>query len=62
MIDWHSNETHALWNPRMPPDERKRLERILAGVPSLEGHVWIATSGTSGALKLTALSKSAIRA
>lgn len=62
MIDWHSDATHALWNPRLPEAERMRLQRILAGVPPLSAHVWIATSGTTGALKLTALSKAAIRA
>jgi o-succinylbenzoate---CoA ligase len=62
MIDWYSKETHALWNPRLPDEEREALERLLRGVPALEGHVWIATSGTSGAFKLVALSKPAILA
>src|SRR5687768_11733428 len=43
----------------MPRDERRRLETYV--VP-LRAHVWLATSGTSGALKLTALSKKALLA
>jgi O-succinylbenzoic acid--CoA ligase len=61
MIDFRSRETHLLLNPRMPPEERARLEE-LSRAASLDGHVWIATSGTSGALKLTALSKEALLA
>lgn len=61
MIDFHSRETHLLLNPRMPEDERVRLEE-LSRVATLDAHVWIATSGTTGALKLTALSKEALLA
>ena len=61
MIDFTSDETHLLLNPRMPEEERVRLGQLAAKFP-LRGHVWIATSGTTGALKLTALSKSAILA
>lgn len=43
----------------MPDDERQRLERLAIDLP---GHVWLATSGTSGLLKLTALSKRALLA
>src|SRR5688572_32857682 len=43
----------------MPREERRRLESYV--VP-LKAHVWLATSGTSGALKLTALSKKALLA
>jgi O-succinylbenzoic acid--CoA ligase len=60
-VDFTSRETHLLLNPRMPYEERARLEE-LATAATLEAHVWIATSGTSGALKLTALSKEALLA
>lgn len=60
MIDWESGETHLLLNPRMPADDRARLESLAATAPDLPAHVWLATSGTSGALKLTALSKEAL--
>src|SRR5687768_8875866 len=43
----------------MPRDERRRLETYV--VP-LRAHVWLATSGSTGALKLTALSKKALLA
>ena len=61
MIDFESDATHLLLNPRMPEEDRTRLEQLAAQFP-LRGHVWIATSGTTGALKLTALAKSAILA
>ena len=59
VIDWRSDESHLLLNPRMPREERRKLESYV--VP-LRAHVWLATSGTTGALKLTALSKRALLA
>jgi O-succinylbenzoic acid--CoA ligase len=43
----------------MPAEERERLERL---VPDLNAHVFVATSGSTGAIKLVALSKQAILA
>lgn len=60
MLDFESGETHLLLNPRTPPEERARLEQLYERVPALEGHVWLSTSGTTGSLKLTALSKHAL--
>ena len=57
MIDFSSDETHVLLNPRMPEADRLALERLGGEAPSLRGHVWMATSGTTGALRLVALSK-----
>lgn len=62
MIDFESAETHLLLNPRLPRDEKERLERLYEDAPSLPAHVWLSTSGTTGALKLVALSKRAILA
>ncbi|HSP15138.1 MAG TPA: AMP-binding protein [Thermoanaerobaculia bacterium] len=62
MIDLSSRETHLLLNPRLPEGDRGALERLARDVPQLEAHVWIATSGTTGALRLVALSKRAILA
>jgi o-succinylbenzoate---CoA ligase len=59
MIDFESAESHVLLNPRLPDDERARLEAL---APPMEGHVFVATSGTTGAIKLVALSKAAILA
>lgn len=59
VIDFTSRESHLLLNPRMPASEREALERI---VPTLEGHVFVATSGSTGAQKLIALSKAAVLA
>jgi O-succinylbenzoic acid--CoA ligase len=59
VIDWTSRESHVLLNPRMPADEQARLRSYVIDLP---GHLWLATSGTTGALKLTALSKDAMLA
>jgi O-succinylbenzoic acid--CoA ligase len=59
MIDFESDTSHLLLNPRMPAEERARLESM---VPNLEAHVFVATSGSTGAIKLVALSKQAILA
>lgn len=56
-IDWLSEESHLLLNPRMPAEEQQRLRSLVVPLP---GHLWLATSGTTGALKLTALSKRAM--
>jgi O-succinylbenzoic acid--CoA ligase len=59
MIDFESDESHVLLNPRLPNGERARLELL---APKLDAHVFVATSGTTGAIKLVALSKRAILA
>ena len=58
-IDWLGDESQVLLNPRMPEEEQRRLESLVVELP---GHVWLATSGTTGSLKLTALSKRALLA
>jgi O-succinylbenzoic acid--CoA ligase len=62
MIDFSSDETHLLLNPRLPDGDRRSLQGLVDGVPALRAHVWIATSGTTGALRLVALSKRALLA
>ncbi len=59
MIDFESSASHVLLNPRMPAAERERLERQ---VPDLGAHIFVATSGSTGDVKLVALSKRAILA
>jgi O-succinylbenzoic acid--CoA ligase len=59
VIDFESSESHLLLNPRMPPVDRARLERL---VPEIDAHVFVATSGSTGDIKLVALSKPAILA
>ncbi|MBN2491361.1 MAG: AMP-binding protein [Planctomycetes bacterium] len=51
-----------LLNPRFPALERERLEQLAARLPRLERHVWLATSGVSGLVKLVALSREALLA
>lgn len=58
-VDWLSSESHLLLNPRLPEEERRALESYVVDLPD---HLWLATSGTTGALKLTALSKEAMLA
>ncbi|HEX2123624.1 MAG TPA: AMP-binding protein [Thermoanaerobaculia bacterium] len=62
MIDFESDASHLLLNPRLPAEERERLERLHRAAPDLRAHVWMATSGTTGALKLVGLAKRAILA
>ncbi len=59
MIDFESRQSHLLLNPSMPLDERARLETVVAG-NEIESHVFLATSGSTGAVKLVALTKRAI--
>jgi len=59
VIDFQSSESHLLLNPRMPSAERMRLEKV---VPDLNAHVFVATSGSTGDIKLVALSKKAVLA
>ena len=61
MIDFESRDSHLLLNPAMPPGERARLEDIRKK-STLESHVFVATSGSTGPAKLVALSKPAILA
>ena len=62
MIDFTSEESHLLLNPRLPEDDVRALRRIYAAAPQLAAHVWIATSGSTGGWKLVALSKRALLA
>jgi O-succinylbenzoic acid--CoA ligase len=59
VIDFDSNDSQVLLNPRLPPEERERLSRDL---PPLERHVFVTTSGSTGALKLVTISKDAVLA
>lgn len=59
MIDFQSSASDLLLNPRMPAEERERLERL---VLNLDAHVFVATSGSTGVIKLVALAKEAILA
>jgi o-succinylbenzoate---CoA ligase len=58
-LDWLSDASHVLLNPRMAEEEQRRLRSFVVDLP---GHLWLATSGTTGSLKLTALSKRAVLA
>lgn len=56
-MNWSSEETTVLFNPRKySAEEQARVESLL---PRLSGHIWIESSGTTGASKWIALSKRA---
>lgn len=64
MIDWNSRENHVLINPRMPEAQaRFLLSGIEKGHRTLEGHLFILSSGTTATSaadwKWVALSKAA---
>jgi O-succinylbenzoic acid--CoA ligase len=61
-MNFESVGTQLLLNPRLPEDDRAQFERLYAAAPPLAAHVWIATSGTTGGWKLTALSRDALLA
>ena len=57
-VRWESGGS-ALWlNPRLDADQRSAV--LGADFPDFTNHVWIATSGTSGSLKMVALSRLAL--
>jgi o-succinylbenzoate---CoA ligase len=58
MIDWESHSTEIFLNPRIPSSQRETLLSFL-NETSLKGHIWLATSGTTGKIKCAALSKHA---
>jgi o-succinylbenzoate---CoA ligase len=65
-VDWQSADTVVLANPEWVRREGIALADVERQLPSLAGHVWVATSGTSseasGAVRWVALSKHAFLA
>lgn len=59
MIDWESEQTSVILNPKISKEDQKEILDILSLSPPLKGHVWLATSG-SNQVKWAALSKSAL--
>jgi o-succinylbenzoate---CoA ligase len=59
-LAWEERGSFMLLNPRMSEGERERV--MAAEFPALENHVWLATSGTGGRLKLVALGRDALEA
>ena len=55
---WREVGSFLLLNPRMDPARRAQV--LAAEFPDLPDHVWLATSGTGGSLKLVALSRGAM--
>lgn len=59
-MDWQSDKNHVFFNPRLPQEAIQDLEKL--PLKDLKGHIFIASSGTSGSLKWIALSKEAFLA
>ena len=57
---WGERASFLLLNPRLKVSLRDRI--LQSDFPDLEEHVWVATSGTSGAMKVVALSRVALEA
>lgn len=66
IIDWKSKTNEVCLNPRFPDEEKSHLLQSLTKAPPLEGHVWLAASGSTavnvGHIKWVALSKQGILA
>ncbi|AHI04892.1 menE; O-succinylbenzoate-CoA ligase [Bdellovibrio bacteriovorus W] len=69
MMDLYSSENEILLNPRWPEEDLKALTDLAKASQEelgLQGHVWIATSGSTSdsvqSTKLVAISKEALRA
>ena len=60
MIDWDSTTIQLLFNPRMPAEEKEELLSLARQLPQLNNHFLVATSGSSGKIKWTALPKEAV--
>ena len=59
-VRWKPHSSALLLNPRLNPALRERI--LSADFPDLPVHIWIASSGTSGRVKIVALSRAAIEA
>lgn len=59
-IDWLSDETSILFNPRMPHHDQVQAQELIHALPPLKAHLWLGTSGSSGQIKWVALSKEAL--
>ena len=60
MIDWCSAASDVLLNPRINSEKRQRYRQWIAQLEGYEAHIWLTTSGTTGAIKFVALSKQAV--
>lgn len=59
---WESSNSYLFCNPRTPQTEQVKIAQLPAKFPHLVAHIWLATSGSSGPIKWTALSKKALLA
>lgn len=57
-INWTNSENYSFFNPRLPQEQRSLIQSNLKLI-DLSGHLFLSTSGTSGKIKIVALSKRA---
>ncbi|MBA2727618.1 MAG: AMP-binding protein [Parachlamydiaceae bacterium] len=60
LIDWNSDDSHVLINPLLPETTRNSLIEAVSPHHSLQGHIWLSSSGTESFPKMIALSKKAM--
>lgn len=60
MIDWDSQKSIFLLNPRLPQVEKERLVAFKKIGNIFRSHIWVTTSGSTMPLKWVALSKEAL--
>ncbi|MBA3722391.1 MAG: AMP-binding protein [Parachlamydiaceae bacterium] len=61
MIDWNSDESEILINPRCTVEDQLQYKKILGSTKYLSSHIWVSTSGSTS-VKWVGLSKKAILA
>lgn len=61
-MNWTSDENVILLNPRLPENEKSKIQSLLPLTDSFKKHIWMATSGTTVNFKLVGLKKEAILA
>lgn len=62
-IDWKSDDSHLLLNPRFPLADYKKIEKLFKLFHDYPAHIWVTTSGTTkqshDSLRFVGLSKTA---
>ncbi len=63
-MNWQSSDIEYLYNPKINPDWKQRLESVKSELPELPGHLWILSSGSTALdnKKWIAISKKAFLA
>jgi o-succinylbenzoate---CoA ligase len=60
LIEWGASSNQLLINPKVPKEEQNALMQAVNAFEEIHAHFFVATSGSTGRLKWTALSKKAV--